>query len=92
MEQAKYDGALPQTIPELEIRFIYQEEKLCFDVCCDSDHAGDQTDRKSVTSFVCMLGARCLATHVNGQLVVALSSGEAEFYAMGSAASAGIYL
>ncbi len=59
---------------------------------CYSDHAGDQTDRKSVTSFVCMPGAHCLATHANGQLVVALSSGEAEFYAMGSAAAAGIEL
>ncbi len=66
--------------------------KQCFDVYFDSDHAGDQTDRKSVTSYVCMLGVHCLATHVDGQLVVALSSGEAELYAMGSAAAAGIEL
>ena len=48
----------------------------------DSDHAGCRRTRKSTSGGVAMLGQHILMEHNITQPVVALSSGESEFYAI----------
>ena len=57
------------------------------DVYSDSDHAGCLRTRKSTSGCVVMTGCNLLKSVCRGQAVVALSSGEAEFYALLTAAS-----
>jgi len=52
----------------------------------DSDWASDGETRRGVSSGLVVYGTRCPEHWVQGQQVVALSSGEAEFYAAGSTA------
>ena len=54
---------------------------------CDTDHAGCIKTRKSTTGLVLMLGGAMVRSLCRGQAVIALSSGEAEFYGLVSAAS-----
>ena len=55
--------------------FAWQDFPGVVDGFCDSDWAGDRGDRKSTSGGVLQIGMRTLK-------IVALSSGEAEFYAM----------
>ena len=48
----------------------------------DSDFAGCTRSRKSTSGFVAMLGDHCAATKCRHQSVIAMSSGEAQFYAL----------
>ena len=48
----------------------------------DSDWAGDKGSRKSTPGGVIMWGSHCIKTWGSSQGAVALSSAEAEFYAM----------
>ena len=57
------------------------------DVYSDSDHAGCIRTRKSTSGCVIMAGCNLLKSVCRGQAVVALSSGEAEFYALVTSAS-----
>ena len=57
------------------------------DVFADSDWAGNPRDRKSVSGGILMLGRHQLESWSSGQQVIALSSGEAEFYASGNLAA-----
>ena len=54
---------------------------------CDTDHAGCIRSRKSTTGVVIMLGDAVLRTLCRGQSLIALSSGEAEFYGLASGAT-----
>ena len=54
---------------------------------CDTDHAGCIRTRKSVSSCALMLGNSTVCTYCKGQAVIALSSGEAEYYGLVSATS-----
>ena len=56
----------------------------------DSDYAGCTKTRKSTSGGVVMFGGHCLKTWSSTQDVVALSSGEAEYYALVKAVSQGI--
>ena len=47
----------------------------------DSDHAGDQDSRRSVTGYVILLNGAAVLWQSVRQQVVALSSAEAEYYA-----------
>ena len=76
--------------PRLVQVFKYQKQPTELHVYCDADHAGDKKTRKSTTGIATMLGTHCLSTTCKTQSVIALSSGESEFYAMGSATSRAI--
>ena len=58
----------------------------------DSDFAGCGRTRTSTSGYVALLGKHCIVTKTRHQSVIALSSGEAEFYAAtsGIARSIGI--
>ena len=57
----------------------------------DSDWAQDKSTRRSVSSGFVSRGRHVLETWTQGQQLIALSSGEAEFYAAGSAAARLLY-
>ena len=69
---------------------MYQEEPDEFCVYCDSDWAADKKSRKSVSSYSIRYGDHLLDTSCARQSVVALSSGEAEYYALTRGSSAGL--
>ena len=52
---------------------------------CDTDHAGCVRTRKSVLGCALRLGGSTVSTNCKGQAVIALSSGEAEYYGLVSA-------
>ena len=58
----------------------------------DSDWADDEVTRKSTSSVFGFFGSHLLETQVASQPVVALSSGEAEFYAIGRGAASAIMM
>eukprot|EP00961_Rhodomonas_salina_P210640 2844403-Rhodomonas_salina.1 len=51
----------------------------------DVDHAGDQDTHRSVTGYMLMLSGAAILWSSTRQAVVALSSSEAEFYAVSNA-------
>ena len=67
--------------------FDYQ--LLCehVNVWTDSDHAGCPETRKSTSGGVAMLGEHCIKSWSVTQPVIALSSGEAEYYSLVKGAS-----
>ena len=69
--------------------YVWQSEEAAQEVRgqSDSDWAADKVTRRSVSSGFVARGARVIETWTQGQQLVALSSGEAEFYASGSAAA-----
>ena len=62
--------------------FKWQEEASHCHVNADSDWGGNVRDRKSTSGGVWMLGDHCIKTWSASQGPYALSSAEAEFYAM----------
>ena len=62
--------------------FGWQEEVDLVHVFADSDWAGDRIGRKSTSGGAIMLGRHCLRTWSSTQGAIALSSAEAEFYAL----------
>ena len=62
--------------------FAWQEEPGCVCVFADSDWGGDRITRKSTSGGAVMLGHHCLRTWSSTQGAIALSSAEAEFYAL----------
>ena len=73
--------------PRLVQIFKYQTEIKAMEMWCDSDHAGCVRSRKSTSGGVLMLGGCCIRAYCKQQAVIALSSGEAEYYGLVSAAS-----
>ena len=63
-------------------RYAWQEEVGAVQVFADSDWGGDRRSRKSTSGGAIMLGAHCVRTWSSTQSAIALSSAEAEFYAM----------
>jgi hypothetical protein len=68
--------------PRLIQQFRYQWGFRHLDVYSDSDHAGCVRTRKSTTGGAVMMGTSMIKSWCRGQSVIALSSGEAEFYAL----------
>ncbi len=64
------------------LKFGYRSNYRNVHVYSDSDHAGCRRTRKSTSGGVIMLGTHTVKTWSNTQGVIALSSGEAEFYSM----------
>ena len=62
--------------------FKWQDDPHCAHTSSDSDWGGTVGDRKSTSGGVWMLGIHCIKTWSSTQGAIALSSAEAEFYAM----------
>jgi len=62
--------------------FKWQDEPRYAHTSSDSDWGGISGDRKSTSGGVWMLGMHCIKTWSSSQGPIALSSAEAEFYAM----------
>ena len=73
--------------PRLVWVFKWQKRVTRIETWCDTDHAGCIRTRKSVSGCALMLGVSTVCTYCKGQAVIALSSGEAEYYGLVSAAS-----
>ena len=61
-------------------RYDYQPMPETVDVTVDTDFAGCLNTRKSTNGGIVKIGDHCLKTWSSNQAVIALSSGEAEFY------------
>jgi hypothetical protein len=71
-------------------QFKWQDEVDCMlCVFSDSDWAGCRRTRRSTSGGVVMVGAHCVKTWSSTQAPIALSSAEAEYYAMVEAATRG---
>ena len=68
------------TRPRLLIHFMYQDTTQVFDIYTDSDWAGCTRTRKSTNGGCAMRGSHTLKTWSSTQGIIALSSGEAEYY------------
>lgn len=69
------------------VKFAYQSLPECLCVWTDTDHAGCLATRKSTSGGIIMFGEHCLKSWSSNQPVIALSSGEAEYYGMVKGAS-----
>jgi hypothetical protein len=78
--------------PVLSYEFERQCGQPVVDVFVDSDHAGCRESRKSTTGFAMMHGRHCVKTGSSTQTTIAMSSGEAELYAVVRGASEGLGL
>ena len=72
--------------PRLIHLFPFQQTAHRLEVWCDADHAGCLRTRKSTTGYCIRIGGSTTKTSCKGQAVIALSSGEAEYYSLTSAA------
>ena len=68
--------------PRLIQSFANQERGMELNGWCDADHAGCLRTRKSTTVGLVMIGIHTLIHWCRGQAVIAISSGEAEFYSL----------
>ena len=77
-----------------ELCWIYKRQSMPTEIVyeTDSDWADDELTRKSTSSVYGYLGRHLIETQVASQPVVALSSGEAEFYAIGRGAASAIMI
>merc|ERR1711895_351289 len=64
----------------MKVLFKYQEEVKKIHVWVDTDYAGCRKTRKSTSGGVLMLGEHLIKGWSVTQAVIALSSGEAEYY------------
>ena len=66
--------------------------RLHVSVYCDADWAGDQTDRKSTTGYVVRINNNTVSWSSRKQTTTSLSSAEAEYMAIASAAQEAIWI
>ena len=78
--------------PRLVQYFPWQKLPETLTAESDSDYAGCTRSRKSTSGFAALFGKHCIMTKSRHQSVIALSSGEAEFYAGTSAIARAIGL
>ena len=90
MEMVKRIGRYLLRRPRMVQRFVQQDEPEVIKVACDSDHAGCVITRKSTSGIALYHGAHLLKATANTQSVIALSSGESEFYAIVRGTSVGL--
>ena len=74
----------------VKFKYEWQEEGAQLKVYTDSDWAGCLRTRKSTSGGVILLGQHCIKTWSLTQSSIALSSAEAEYYAMVEGATKGI--
>jgi len=70
--------------------FPREKPATCVRMVCDSDWAGNIATRRSTTGNAIFIGSSCIRTTSTTQSVVALSSGEAEFYSSVRGGSTGL--
>ena len=68
--------------PRIELVYRWQKYTQHLNCYVDSDFAGCKRTRKSTNGGALVHGGHCIKTWSSNQAVIALSSGEAEFYAM----------
>ena len=68
--------------PRVIIRYKWQNNVRRITVWTDTDYAGCMRTRKSTSGGVAMLGCHCIKTWSSTQDIIALSSGEAEYYGL----------
>lgn len=76
--------------PRVRLRWKYQRRLTRIDIYSDTDHAGCIRTRKSTSGVVAMLGPNLMHSLCRGQAVIALSSGEAEYYGLVTGISEGL--
>ena len=79
---ARFFGVRPRLI-----LFKWQKRVTRIEAWCDTDHAGCIRIRKSVSCCALMLGNSSVSNYCKGQAVIALNSGEAQYFGLVSAAS-----
>ena len=73
--------------PRAVFQYPHQDLSSRVDVFSDSNWAGCLKTRKSTQGGACMFGQHCFKTWSSTQAIIALSSGEAEYYGVVKAAS-----
>ena len=68
--------------PRLVIKYDWQKQQKVLTANSDSDWAGDKKNRKSTSGGVIRAGSHFLKSWSKGQSTIALSSAEAELYAI----------
>ena len=68
--------------PRMVLNFNYQNHISFLDSRVDTDHAGCIKTRKSTNGGALMYGNHCLKSWSTTQSIIALSSGEAEYYGL----------
>ena len=76
--------------PRVEWHFPVQKLPTTVVGYSDSDWAGDRSTRRSTSGMIITFGAHSIDASSSTQACIALSSGEAELYAMGKAAASTI--
>jgi hypothetical protein len=90
LEMVKRIGRYLMRRPRVVQQFVQQTEPSVLTVACDSDHAGCVLTRRSTTGIALYHGKHLLKASANTQSVIALSSGESEFYAIVRGTSVGL--
>lgn len=90
MQMLKRGARYLQNRPRMIHLFPHQRSISRLDIWTDSDHAGCLRTRKSTSGYCVRLGGSTTKTSCKSQAVIALSSGEAEFYSLVSAACGGL--
>ena len=90
MVRVKRLGRYLKNQPRFVLQFKYQEGCDNITVWTDTDFAGCVKTRKSTSGGVVQLGGHTIRTWSTHQSVIALSSGEAEYYGMVKGASVGL--
>ena len=67
--------------------FRWQSRTQDLHTYTDSDWAGDKISRKSTSGGIAFLGGHCIKSWSSNQTIIALSSAEAELYALLKGAS-----
>jgi len=73
-------GRYIKGVPRVINRYDYQKDWKILDIWSDTDHAGCPWTRKSTTGGIMMFGSHAIKHWSTTQSVIALSSGEAEYY------------
>ena len=73
--------------PRAVFTWHFQSAQEVLNVYSDSDWAGCKRTRKSTQGYTVMYGNHCIKSHSSTQATIALSSAEAEYYALVKAAS-----
>ena len=76
----------------MTIMFGYQDNVSAMTIWTDTDFAGCAKTRKSTSGGVAMFGSHMVKSWCSTQAIVALSSGEAEYYGIVKGASIGLGL
>ena len=76
--------------PRMTNKFMYQQPYKHVTVRVDTDYAGCKATRRSTNGGMIMLGSHMVKSWATTQTVVALSSGEAEYYGVAKGACEGL--